>query len=170
MEKLRTEQQVKDYLNGLQVDERVIETGKSCMTGRTGTVYVSTNKATEGSLCVMWDRLPGDDSRMGTSVTMGTRRISDCHAKGKPEPGDRVVCKIPVEAYYSNYGPSPEMVFDTGLVGVVAHNDTAKVRIVNHGPQHDGKDTFVVVDYTCPVTNKTQRVGLNHCNIIKVAI
>jgi hypothetical protein len=162
--------QVKDYLNGLQVDERVIETGESCMTGRTGTVYISQNEATKGAICAMWDCLPGEDGRMGTSVTWGTRRISDCHAKGKPQVGDRVTCKIPVEAYYSDYSGRPKMVFDTGLVGVVAHNDTAKVCIVRHGPQHDGKDTFVCVDYVCPVTNEIQRVGLNHCNIIKVAI
>ena len=161
--------ELRKYLNGLEVDERVIETGQSCMTGRTGTVYISENEGTKGSKCVKWDAPAGETGRMGTSVTGGTRRIADCHAKGRPQPGDRVTCKIPVDAYYSDYGTNPKMVFDTGMVGVV-NSIAPKVCIVRHGPEHDGKDEFLVVDYVCPVTNETQRVGLNFCNAIKVKI
>lgn len=54
--------------NGVEGD-RVIETGKSCMLGCTGTVY----KNSRGFECVLWD----GPEKMGTSVTWGTRRISD---------------------------------------------------------------------------------------------
>ena len=73
-----TDEEIREYLNSLEVDERVIETGQSCMTGRKGTVYISQNPGkTFGSKCVMWDALPGDTGKMGTAVTWGTRRISD---------------------------------------------------------------------------------------------
>ncbi len=70
-------EQVQEYLRSLQPGERVIETGSSCMTGRTGTVYISENTMTKGSICVKWDALPGDTGQMGTAATWGTRRISD---------------------------------------------------------------------------------------------
>lgn len=59
------------YISGLKAGERVIEMGQSGMHGVKGTVYESENGA---GTCVMWE-LP--DGKMGTSVTWGTRRISD---------------------------------------------------------------------------------------------
>ena len=53
------EQETKEYLNALQPGESVVETGDNCMIGA------------KGEVCVMWE------IKMGTSVTWGTRRISD---------------------------------------------------------------------------------------------
>lgn len=88
--------------------------------------------------------------------------------KNKPKPGDQVTCLHPVDAYYSDYGGNPKMVFQPGMTGTVA-SIAPKVRIVRGGPEHDGKDEFLVVDYQCPVTNQQQRVGLNFCNAKVVA-
>ena len=68
-----TPQQEREYLNGLQVGELVVETCEtSCMNGVKGRVYQSTFPGlTYGAMCVMWD------NGMGTSVTHGTRRVSD---------------------------------------------------------------------------------------------
>lgn len=71
--------ETRKYLQGLKPGERVIETGKSCMTGRKGTVYISENESTKGSICVMWDAAESETEKMGTSVTWGTRRIEDTH-------------------------------------------------------------------------------------------
>jgi hypothetical protein len=60
------------YIKGLKVGEEVIETTQSSMFGKTGVVYESTSS--EGT-CVKWDLKDG--TYMGTSVTWGTRRISD---------------------------------------------------------------------------------------------
>lgn len=62
------EQENRDYLNSLQPGEEVIETGRNCNTGMKGTVYRSPR---HGALCVMWE------NNMGTSVTHGTRRVSE---------------------------------------------------------------------------------------------
>lgn len=78
-------------------------------------------------------------------------------------PGDKVTCKVAVEAYYSNYGPNPRIEFLPGMVGIVAAI-VPKVRIVR-GPQHDGKDEMVVIDFHCPTTNKQQRASLDFCNV-----
>ena len=61
------EQETKEYLNALQPGESVVETGDNCMIGAKGTVYIGKL----GEVCVMWE------NKMGTSVTWGTRRISD---------------------------------------------------------------------------------------------
>ncbi len=66
-----TDDEIREYLKGLQPGEEVIETGKSCMTGKTGVVYISDNELTRGSICVRWE------GGMGTSATWGTRRIKD---------------------------------------------------------------------------------------------
>lgn len=68
-----SDQETVAYLKGLKVGERVIETGNCAFKGRKGTVYHS---ETSG-ICVMWDKLSGESGQMGTSVTYGTRRISD---------------------------------------------------------------------------------------------
>lgn len=63
---------IKEYLLSLKDGERVIETEKTCFYGRCGTVYHNA----EGSVCVMWDKQQGEDGHMGTSVTGGSRRVS----------------------------------------------------------------------------------------------
>ena len=60
------------YLNNLQVGDEVIEAGQSCMTGARGVVYRSVSPPY--GLCVMWEY---PDGKMGTSVTHGTRRLTD---------------------------------------------------------------------------------------------
>lgn len=64
------------YLRSLKPGERVIETGQSCMTGSVGTVYISDDELTRGTICVMW-QWPASIAGMGTSATHGTRRIKD---------------------------------------------------------------------------------------------
>lgn len=67
-----TDEEIREYLNSLEPGDEVIETGLSCMTGKTGVVYISDNPGpTLGSKCVKWE------NGMGTSVTWGTRRIAD---------------------------------------------------------------------------------------------
>lgn len=61
------------YLNTLKAGDRVIETGNNCMRGCSGTVYLNDNNL----ICVKWDRAVGESRWMGTSVTAGTRKISD---------------------------------------------------------------------------------------------
>lgn len=79
-----TDDEVRAYLKNLKPGERVVETGQSCMTGKEGEIYISENEGTtKGSTCVRWDALPGETGRMGTSVTWGTRRISESNCIGK---------------------------------------------------------------------------------------
>lgn len=64
------------YLNSLKPGTRVIEAGNNCNNGMWGVVYRSEGEGqTSGSLCVMWA------DGMGTSVTHGTRRLSDVLSK-----------------------------------------------------------------------------------------
>lgn len=62
-----------EYLQSLKDGERVQETTPSAFYGMHGDVY--RNK--EGSVCVLWDAFPNETGRTGTSVTGGTRRVSD---------------------------------------------------------------------------------------------
>ena len=71
------------YLRALKPGERVIETGECCLKGRQGTVYISEHG---GGVCVLWDKEPGEQGKMGTGVTGGTRRISDCD-NAEPDKG-----------------------------------------------------------------------------------
>lgn len=82
------------YLKGLQPGERVIETERSCLFGQEGTVYH--NK--DGGICVLWDKKPGEDGQMGTSVTGGSRRVSEVQTKEKPLPYNGGWRKIYAEA------------------------------------------------------------------------
>ena len=62
------------YLRSLKPGERVQECERSnCMFGTKGTVYINDR----GERCVLWDKIFGKNSQMGTSVTHGTRRIED---------------------------------------------------------------------------------------------
>lgn len=63
------------YLQSLKVDDRVVETGRSCMFAATGTVFLSETPG-HGN-CVLWDVLPGDKGQMSTAITHGTKRIRD---------------------------------------------------------------------------------------------
>jgi len=65
---------VRAYLMGLKPGERVQETGVSGIYGRQGDVYLSKSG---GGVCVLWDAAPGEEGRMGTSVTWGSRRLAD---------------------------------------------------------------------------------------------
>lgn len=82
----------------------------------------------------------------------------------KPAPGDRVTCKVPIHAYYSGYAGRPVVVFQPGMVGVVAC-ETAKVRVVP-GPGCDGRHTFFCVDFPYGPGGNEERVGLDLCNIV----
>lgn len=62
---------VSAYLATLKAGEEVIETGESCMLGKRGVVYESTSG---GGTCARWN-LP--EGKMGTSLTWGTRRVSE---------------------------------------------------------------------------------------------
>ncbi len=61
------------YLLSLKAGERVVETSRSALWNRQGTVYI--NEA--GSVCVLWDKHPREEGQMGTTVTGGARRLSD---------------------------------------------------------------------------------------------
>lgn len=71
------------YLNKLEVGERVIEAGQSCMLGIYGTIYLSKSDDVK---CVRWE-LP--EGSMGTTITWGTRRVTDVDitkdSEAKPE-------------------------------------------------------------------------------------
>jgi len=114
----RTNEQLITYLNGLLPGERVIETGRSGLQGRQGTVYVSK----EGHTCVMWDVKPGEEGQMGTTVTGGARRVKDImesmagrvlrslQAKGIPE-------GVTWDAGWKRGGRPTDLAFET----LVAH-------------------------------------------------
>lgn len=76
-----TGEKLRAYILGLQPGERVIELGESGMKGRQGTVYVSHDR---GDVCVLWDRLDGEDGQLGTSATGGTRRLTEQGINGLP--------------------------------------------------------------------------------------
>ena len=82
--------------------------------------------------------------------------------------GDHVTCKHAVEAYYSNYGPRPKMLFRPGMVGTVTAI-APKVCLPRKGyrlpPELDRNPFFLVVDYPAPETARTERVGLNGLNV-----
>jgi hypothetical protein len=83
--------------------------------------------------------------------------------------GDKVSCKVPVEAYYSNYGGNPIMVFRPGMVGTIA-SIAPKVRNTPkrlRDKAHDSKADMLVIDYDCPITGQLQRASLNYCNTVK---
>ncbi len=58
------------YISALQPGEEVEERGQCCLKGFRGVVYLDK----EGRVCVLWN-LP--EGKMGTTVTLGTRRLSD---------------------------------------------------------------------------------------------
>lgn len=67
------------YFKTFVAGERVIETGRSGLYKRKGTTYFSD---WDNSLCVMWDKLEGETGQIGSSITGGTRRISDLEEIG----------------------------------------------------------------------------------------
>ena len=73
--------------------------------------------------------------------------------------GQGVTCKKAVEAYYSNYGGNPVMIFHPNMRG----------EFQKLAPKVRGKnEDFAVVDYYCPITEKTQRVGLDISNLLVI--
>jgi hypothetical protein len=87
----------------------------------------------------------------------------------KPTPGQLVTCRFETAAYYSNYGlnKGQHIIFFPGMVGTVvsiAPKVTMPKRGVKLPPDVDWKNEFVVVDYQ-DENGKTQRVGLNFCNV-----
>lgn len=83
-----------------------------------------------------------------------------------PQPGDRVTCKMEVEAYYSGFNGAPVVLFKPGMVGIVTCI-APKVSMVK-GPEFDDLDDFLVVDFLDPSTGTTQRTSLNYCNAVVV--
>ncbi len=61
------------YITSLKSGEKVIETGESCMKGKKGVVYLKLHAfgRDKHDVCVMWE------GKMGTSVTWGTRRVTN---------------------------------------------------------------------------------------------
>jgi hypothetical protein len=72
----------------------------------------------------------------------------------KPQIGDVVTCKVREEAYYSNYGITPECWFEPGDMAVVASVDVPKI-------WHRG--TFICADFE--KDGRKWRVGLDPKNI-----
>jgi hypothetical protein len=60
------------YLNSLKVGDEVIETTRSAMHLKKGVVYMS---EPDNDTCVRWDL--GNGKWMGTTVTWGTRKLTD---------------------------------------------------------------------------------------------
>ena len=71
-----------EYLKGLKPGERVVETGRSCLQGCEGTVYLGK----QGEVCVLWDKKPGEGGQMGTSVTGGARRVTEAQNAADQRP------------------------------------------------------------------------------------
>ncbi len=64
------------YISALKPGEEVVECGESGMKGYKGTVYLNN----DGLTCVRWI-LDDEGGYMGTTVTWGTRRVSDVDLK-----------------------------------------------------------------------------------------
>lgn len=66
-------EELREYILSMKDGERVIETGRSALYGKQGTIYH--NK--DGVTCILWDydhnSIP--PGQMGTSFTGGARRI-----------------------------------------------------------------------------------------------
>jgi hypothetical protein len=69
---------IKAYLNTIKRGERVVETD-GCFAGRFGTVVMLPDHYDQTRLmrCVEWDQYEGEDGKMTTSITGGTRRPED---------------------------------------------------------------------------------------------
>lgn len=86
----------------------------------------------------------------------------------KPNVGQKVTCRFPEPAYYSDYGLNKgrQITFRPGMVGTVVAI-VPKVSMPPKGQLPSGRDRkpeFVVVDYLDEGGEK-QRVGLDFCNV-----
>jgi len=73
--KIMDQEQLIAFIKSLKPGDRMIETEKSsCLYGRKGTVYISKSN---GGTCILWDKMPGEDGQMGTSVTHGARLVNE---------------------------------------------------------------------------------------------
>ena len=64
--------EINEYFDTLEVGERVVDTSKSAMYKKQGTIYMNDDNVQ----CVLWD-IDADGCQMGTSITGGSRRLSD---------------------------------------------------------------------------------------------
>lgn len=64
---------LRNYILSMEDGQRVQEFGISVLQGRKGTVYRNTG----GHVCIMWDKLEGEEGQMGTTFTGGARRIKE---------------------------------------------------------------------------------------------
>ena len=78
--------------------------------------------------------------------------------------GDRVTCYEEQEAYYSNYGGNPTLIFSPGMVGTVG---AIKVPYVTHRTDRPNDAYFLCVDFI-DSSGKEQRVGLSYRNVRKL--
>lgn len=82
-------------------------------------------------------------------------------------PGSRVTCRVKEEAYYSNYGSNPRMVFEPGMTGLL-YGFAPKVAMPRKEAAlpigRDRNPYFAVVDYV-DTAGVTQRVALHVCNL-----
>jgi hypothetical protein len=81
--------------------------------------------------------------------------------------GDKVTCKIAVPVYYGEgYHGTPKIMFEPNNYATVYNPTCPKVRLQAVDETHDRRDVFVVAD--CIINGKTERVGLNYCNVVKL--
>ena len=71
-----TDEQFRTFVASLNFGDRVVECGRSMMTGETGTIVPGTR---EGEKCIKWDipmcGLHGTVGQMTTSITFGARKF-----------------------------------------------------------------------------------------------
>ena len=77
MSEIKFEKEISEYLGNLKPGERVVETSNTFMKDIEGEVYLSEEGMSKGCLCVLWDTKEIFGSKMGTSTTWGTRRITE---------------------------------------------------------------------------------------------
>ena len=77
-------EEFRKFYNTLKVGERVVERGVSCMTDETGTIV-----ETDHGIGVRWDTKFKEGTGMVTSVTGGTRRLTEeANAKNETRKGE----------------------------------------------------------------------------------
>ena len=81
--------------------------------------------------------------------------------------GDRVTCRVAVQAYYSQYNGNPTWEFKPGMVGVIATISPKVSRLTTPiPPRYDASDEMLVVDYLDGDTQR--RCSLNFINARRV--
>jgi hypothetical protein len=99
-------------------------------------------------------------------ATAMKRKATPCPVK----PGDKVTCRRPVEAYYSDYAGNPKVEFKPAMVGTVAAVDVPAVTVKRGEREY----VFALVDFTGPEIGPPHarcskwRVALRYDNILPV--